>query len=69
VAHLTLGYLLWRQGDRAGAQRAWRNAQALSAARPPDEPVPLGDGEPAGRLAEIAAFQLSMLETLGEVKS
>src|SRR5262249_16602021 len=55
IAHFTLGSLLRRRGDLAGARRAYRNAHALCAARPTDEVVPLSDGEHAGRLAEAAA--------------
>ena len=51
MAHFTLGSILVRLGDRPGAWRAYRNARDLAAARPADEPVPLSDGEPAGRLA------------------
>jgi chemotaxis protein methyltransferase CheR len=61
LGHFTLGSILFRRGDRAGARRAYRNARDLSAARPPDEPVPLSDGMPAGRLAEAASAQLAVL--------
>jgi chemotaxis protein methyltransferase CheR len=63
VAHLLVGSIAERRGDRAGAHRAYRNAQQLCCARPADEVVPLADGEPAGRLAEVAAVQLAALET------
>ena len=43
-----------RLGDRPGAWRAYRNARDLAEARPPDEPVPLSDGETAGRLGRAA---------------
>jgi chemotaxis protein methyltransferase CheR len=62
VAHFTLGALLWRQGDQAGARGAYRNAFALCSARPADEHVPLADGECAGRLARSAAFHLALLD-------
>jgi chemotaxis protein methyltransferase CheR len=62
IAHFTLGALLWRRGDPAGGRRAYRNAHALCAARPPDEIVPLSDGERAGRLAEAATYQLALRE-------
>ncbi len=62
LGHYTLGSILWRRGDRAGARRAYRNARDLCAARPADEVVPLSDGEHAGRLAEAAAAQLAILE-------
>jgi chemotaxis protein methyltransferase CheR len=67
VGHFTLGALLRGRGDRAGARRAYRNARDLCAARPPDEAVPLGDGEPAGRLAEAAAAELALLDSRPEV--
>ena len=62
VGHFTLGSVLWRRDDRAGARRAYRNARDLCAVRPADEPVPLSDGMPAGRLAEAAAAQLAILD-------
>jgi chemotaxis protein methyltransferase CheR len=67
VGHFTLGSILWRRGDRAGARRAYGNARDLCAARPADEVVPLADGEPAGRLAEAAAAQLAVLDAAPEV--
>jgi chemotaxis protein methyltransferase CheR len=66
VGHLTLGSILWRRGDRAGARRAYRNARDLCAARPADEVVPLSDGEHAGRLAQAAAAQLTILDETRE---
>lgn len=62
IAHFTLGAILRLRGDAAGARRAYRNAQGLCAGRPSDEPVPLADGEPAGRLAEVAGAELALLE-------
>jgi chemotaxis protein methyltransferase CheR len=62
AAHFMLGMLLARQGDRAGARRAYRNALELCAARPADEVLPLSEGERAGQLAEVAAFQLTLLD-------
>jgi chemotaxis protein methyltransferase CheR len=67
IAHFTLGSILRRRGDLAGARRAYRNAGDLCAARPADEVVPLSDGEHAGRLAEVAAVQLAILEAAPEV--
>jgi chemotaxis protein methyltransferase CheR len=61
VAHFTLGSVLQRLGDAAGARRAYRNARDLCAARPAEEAVPLADGEQAGRLAEAAAAELALL--------
>jgi chemotaxis protein methyltransferase CheR len=67
VGHFTLGALLRARGDWAGARRAYRNARDLCVARPPDEIVPLSDGEPAGRLAEAAAAELALLDRRQEV--
>ena len=62
IAHVTLGSLLRRRGDSAGARRAYRNARELCAAMPADQAVPLAEGELAGRLAEAAAAELAVLE-------
>jgi chemotaxis protein methyltransferase CheR len=61
IGYFTLGGLLRRTGDLAGARRAYRNARDLLVAQPADALVPLSDGEHAGRLAEIAAIELDML--------
>ncbi|MBI2805979.1 MAG: hypothetical protein HYX68_13445 [Planctomycetes bacterium] len=62
IAHFTLGAILRQRGDAAGACRAYRNARNLCGCRPADEPVPFGEGETAGRLAEIAAAELALLD-------
>lgn len=62
VAHLVLGSILRSRGDLGGAARAYRNARDLCLGAPRDEVLPLSDGERAGRLAEIAAVQLALLE-------
>ena len=54
--------ILQRRGALQDAKRCFRNARDLCAARPPDEIVPLTDGEAAGRLAEAAAVQLHSLQ-------
>jgi len=66
VGHLMLGHILRRQGDRAGARRAFRTAESLCATLPPEEPVPLADGERAGRLAQVARAEGSRLQALDE---
>jgi chemotaxis protein methyltransferase CheR len=66
IAHFTLGSILRRLGDAAGAWRAFRNAHDLCAARPADEVVPLSDGECAGRLAEAARGQMEQLAGAAE---
>jgi chemotaxis protein methyltransferase CheR len=69
IGHLTLGSILWRRGDLSGARRAFRNARDLCAVRPAGEQVPLSEGESAGRLAEVAAAQLAILDATGEATS
>lgn len=64
VAHLALGGALARLGDQDGARRAFRNAERSLRAMAPDQPAPAADGEPAGRLAEMARVQQRLL---GEV--
>ncbi len=61
VAHLALGVALAHLGDTAGARRAVRNAARLLAGMAPEAVVPASDGEPAGRLAEMARVQLQLL--------
>jgi len=66
MAHFTLGSILDRRGDRPGAWRAYRNARDLAGARPPEEVVPLSEGEPAGRLARLAESRMArLLERVG----
>jgi chemotaxis protein methyltransferase CheR len=66
IAHFLLGTILRRRGDRAGAWRSFRNARDLCASRPGAEVVALTDGEPAGRLAEAAALQMTRLVPVEE---
>ena len=54
VAHLVLGRAEAARENRANARRSFRNAAALLDALPADAPVPLAEGETAGRLATIA---------------
>ena len=61
VAHLALGGVLARLADTAGAHRAFRNARRLLAAMAPGELVPASDGEPAGRLADMARVRMQLL--------
>lgn len=61
VAHLALGGALGRLGDTDGARRAFRNAERLLVAMSPETVVPASDGEPAGRLVEIARVQMRLL--------
>ena len=62
VAQLTLGIILRRRGDPEGAKRAFRTAESLCAALPPEAPVPLSDGERAGRLEAVAREERTRLE-------
>jgi chemotaxis protein methyltransferase CheR len=66
LAHFVLGSILRRHGNPSGAQRAYRNALDLCLAVPPDQPIPLSDGEPAGRLAEAARIEMALTEQVGE---
>ncbi|MEW6368589.1 MAG: CheR family methyltransferase [Acidobacteriota bacterium] len=62
VAHFALGAVLRRLGDPAGARRSYRNALDLCSALPAQAPVPLSDGECAGRVAEACRVQIDLLE-------
>ena len=62
VAHLMLGHILRRQGDTAGARRSFNTAATLCATLPPEQPVPLADGERADRLVKVAREELERLE-------
>ncbi|HWM88410.1 MAG TPA: protein-glutamate O-methyltransferase CheR [Kofleriaceae bacterium] len=61
VVHFVLGAALWRSGDTAAARRAFASAARLAEQRPPDELLPLGDGERAGRLGEAARAHVALL--------
>ena len=60
AAHLMLGALLERQGDLAGARRAFEVALATSAERPSDETTPLSV-ETAGALARAAKRRIDQV--------
>jgi chemotaxis protein methyltransferase CheR len=62
VAHLALGNALVQLEDGDGACRAFRNAHRLLAGMSQEETVSASDGEPAGRLAEMARAHLQLLE-------
>jgi chemotaxis protein methyltransferase CheR len=64
IGHFLLGSILRHQGDVGGARRSFRNARDLCAHRPADEPVPLTEGEVAGRLVEAADLQLAGLSIM-----
>jgi chemotaxis protein methyltransferase CheR len=61
IAHFTLGTLLARAGDRRGAERAFRNAEHVAAARPAAEELPLSDGLAAAGLALAARRELGLM--------
>jgi len=61
VAHFSLGTILQRSGDAQGARRAFRNAIDLCASLAPNAVLPLSDGEPAGRLMQMAKQHLALL--------
>lgn len=55
MAHLALARAQVALGLQEAARRSLRNADALLRALPGDAPVPMSDGEPAGRLVAMAA--------------
>ncbi len=62
LGHFTLGAILLRRGDLSGARRHFRNAHQLCLSCPPDETIPLSEGETAARLAEAAAARVAQLD-------
>jgi chemotaxis protein methyltransferase CheR len=68
VAHLLLGSILGKRGEREEALRAFRNARDLARSAPSDDVVPFADGDKAGRLADFARAQMQLLgaEPVGE---
>ena len=63
MAHMTLGAILQRRHDRAGAARAFRTAWTLCQAHDAEEPAPLAEGRRYGELAATARAQLTLLES------
>lgn len=57
VGHLALAAALARSGDGEGALRAYAAAERLLARMAPEAIVPASDGEPAGRLVQMARLQ------------
>jgi chemotaxis protein methyltransferase CheR len=68
VAHLALGDARARIGDVAGARRAFRNAESLLLASPPQALIEGGDGSDAATLLGIARFRLSALGPVPEAR-
>jgi chemotaxis protein methyltransferase CheR len=62
VAQLLLGSALAKLGDRSAAVRVLTTAERTLAAADPESLVPSSDGEPAGRLREMARVQLKLVE-------
>ncbi len=61
IAHVLLGQLHIRAGDREAALRSFRNAAELLASEHADGTVVATDGERAGRIREAVAMQLRLL--------
>jgi chemotaxis protein methyltransferase CheR len=61
IAHFTLGSVLVGLRDKAGAERAFRNAEQCARARPSEEPVALASEISARGLAAAAARELGLL--------
>ncbi|MGH7449043.1 MAG: hypothetical protein ACRELT_15835 [Longimicrobiales bacterium] len=57
VAHVALGQHVWRTGSADQARRAFRNAERLLCAMPPDAVVAAADGETAARLLSLTRTQ------------
>jgi chemotaxis protein methyltransferase CheR len=62
AAHFALGTVLMRQADTAAACRSFETAARLSRARPPSEPVPMGDGQSAQELRDAARAQIARMK-------
>lgn len=61
MGHFLLGEALVRQGDAAGASKAFRNARDLCTRQAPEEPVRFADGQRASAIARAAAAELERL--------
>jgi chemotaxis protein methyltransferase CheR len=61
IGHFLLGGLLDRKGAVPQAIHAYRNALRVCEAQSPDELLPLGNGERAGRLARAAKLRILQL--------
>jgi chemotaxis protein methyltransferase CheR len=66
VGHFLLGSILAAARDRDGARQAFVSAARLARRLPPAEPLPLADGEPAGRLLAAAEMHIARLDRPGE---
>jgi chemotaxis protein methyltransferase CheR len=59
LAHYNLGQIYQQQGRTQLAERSYRNARRLLAAKPKYEPVPEGDGLMTGRLLQLVEMALA----------
>ena len=66
MAHLVLGAILLRLGDRRGARRAYSTSHALAAALAPDACLPGTEGERAGSFAAAAQAQLDLIDRIAD---
>ena len=62
IASYLLGATLRDQGRPEEARRAYRNARDLARARPPDDELPLADGERAEAIAAMAEAEIALLD-------
>lgn len=67
LGYFALAGFLERRGERTRAVKALDTVAGLLAGRPPDEPIPDGDGLAAGQLRQLAEAQRELLlpETAG----
>ena len=66
LPHFTLGSIFQRLGELRKARQAYRNAQRLCEAIPPDAIAMLSDGETAAKLAEACAERIAILDQIQE---
>lgn len=59
LAHYHLAQLYRQRGKKRQAYKSLQNVQRLLEGRPPDEPIPEGDGLLAGRLLELVKTELA----------
>lgn len=62
IGHFTLGIILQRAGNRGAASRAFVNCRRICERLPATTLIPMSDGEHAGRLAQMAAQHIALLE-------
>lgn len=62
IAHFTMAFLLKGKGDSTGAKRSLRNCIDMCSRVDKTAILELSDGEPAGRIMEVAKRELATLE-------